>query len=114
VPITDLKLWAEQNGNYRPHVFACCGGDPEEMAKRSPVSYIDTIAKANVKIFHGKYDDCVPVSHSLELYSAINEKYPGSRVFLDIFDGGHQIDMALAMGWILSQYGNGNMKKITG
>ena len=85
VPITDLKKWAEQNETYRDHVIACCNGDEREMAERSPMSYIDTIAKANLKIFHGKYDPVVPVSHSIELYSAISAKYPESRVFLDIF-----------------------------
>ena len=58
----------------------------EEMRKRSPISYIDNIAKANVKIFHGKFDPVVPVTQSIELYDAIMKKYPKSRVFLDIFD----------------------------
>ena len=32
---------------------------------------------------------------------------PESRVFLDIFDGGHEMHMDTAMQWFLSQYGNG-------
>lgn len=107
VPITDLKKWAEQNAHYRPHILACCGGDEEEMAKRSPMSHIDWIAEANVKIFHGKYDPSVPCTHSVELYRAVSEKYPRSRVFLDIFDGGHETDEAAAMHWFLSQDRNG-------
>ena len=70
------------------------------------MSYIDNIAKANIKIFHGKYDPVVPVTHSLKLYDAIFEKYPTSRVFLDIFDGGHEIDMKQAMYWLTSQQKN--------
>ena len=114
VPITDLEKWAQQNENYRPHVLACCGGSAEEMSERSPMSYVDTIAKANLKIFHGKYDPVVPVSHSLELYGALMERYPGSRVFLDIFDGGHEIDMEQAMYWLLSQYEGKKLGEVTG
>ena len=73
------------------------------MRKRSPVSYIDTIAKANLKIFHGKYDRSVPVTHSIRLFNLITEKYPQSRVYLDIFDGGHEIDLHTAVYSILSQ-----------
>ena len=84
------------------------------MVSRSPVTYIDTIAKANVKIFHGKYDPVVPVTHSMELYQQIFEKFPKSKIFLDIFDGGHQIDMEAAMYWILSQYRNTSGTDVTG
>lgn len=114
VPITDLEKWTMQNANYAPSVFACCSNDAEEMKKRSPMSYIDTIAKANLKIFHGKYDPVVPVSHSLELFAALMEKYPTSRVFLDIFDGRHQIDMEAAMYWLLSQYKEITKAEVTG
>ena len=114
VPITDLKKWSEQNAGYRPDVLVCCSESEEEMMKRSPVSYIDSIARANVKIFHGKYDSSVPVSHSLELFGMIMEKYPKSRVFLDIFDGGHTIDMEQAMYWINSQYKKTEKTAVTG
>ena len=114
VPISDLKKWAEQSKHYKKHVLACCGNSEEEMVLRSPVTYIDTIAKANVKIFHGKYDPVVPVTQSVEIYQRIFEKYPQSRVFLDIFDGGHQIDMEAAMYWISSQYGEQSRVCVTG
>jgi len=114
VPITDLRAWEKENENYRNHVLACCDGDQEEMWKRSPMAYLDTIAKANLKIFHGKFDPVVPVSHSLKLYSALMEKYPSSRVFLDIFDGGHEIDMEAAVYWLLSQYQREEKTKVTG
>ena len=104
VPITDLKKWADYREPYRNHVLACCSHDEKEMAKRSPMSYIDSIARANVKIFHGKYDPCVPYTQSVTLFRAISEKYPQSRVFLDIFDGGHCTDEHEALYWILSQY----------
>ena len=114
VPITDLRKWADQNQNYRPKVFACCGEEEAELLKRSPVNYLDTIAKANLKIFHGKYDPVVPVSHSLELYGMLMEKYPQSRTFLEIFDGGHQMDMKTAMYWFMSQYKEKEMDEVTG
>ena len=114
VPITDLKKWTEQNAQYKKHVLACCSNSADEMAFRSPVTYIDTIAKANVKIFHGKYDSVVPVTQSMELYQQIFERYPKSKVFLDIFDGGHQIDMEAAMYWIFSQYKSKSNTNVTG
>ena len=114
VPITDLKKWTEQNEKYKKHVLACCSNLDSEMASRSPITYIDTIAKANIKIFHGKYDPVVPVTQSIELYQQIFERYPRARVFLDIFDGGHQIDMEAAMYWILSQYNSQNKTDVTG
>lgn len=114
VPITDLKKWSTENANYRKHIFACCGESDEEMMLRSPVTYLDTIAKANLKIFHGKFDPVVPVTQSLELYRLIMEKYPTSRVFLDIFDGRHQIDMEEAMYWLNSQYKTTQKTEVTG
>jgi len=114
VPICDLEKWTEQNKNYSEHVLACCDGNVDEMKKRSPLSYVDNIAKSNLKIFHGKFDPVVPVSQSLELYNKIMLQYPNARVFLDVFDGGHEIDMEMAMYWIMSQYVGGNKKTVTG
>lgn len=114
VPITDLRAWINESQSYRPCVIACCGEDEEELLKRSPVHYIDTIAKANLKIFHGKYDSVVPVNHSIKFFNMMLEKYPKSRVFLDIFDGGHQIDMNEAAYWILSQYNKTKKTEVTG
>lgn len=114
VPITDLEKWTTQNENYREHVLACCSNDISEMKKRSPINYMENIAKANLKIFHGKFDPVVPVSHSLELYEEIMLKYPNARVFLDVFDGGHEIDMETAFYWIISQYKGAKKVKVTG
>jgi len=113
VGITDLEKWAGQNRKYTDNILACCSNDKEEMAKRSPINYIDTIAKANIKIFHGKYDPSVPVSHSIEIFTKINKKYPNSKVYLDIFDGGHEMDMEQAMYWIMSQYKKHTITKVT-
>ena len=114
VPITDMEKFADQGSSYNEHVFACCSNDPEEMKKRSPISYIDTIAKANVKIFHGKFDKVVYVEQSLSFYEQMMKKYPTSRVFLDIFDGGHEIDMEVAMYWLMSQYEDVKKEQVTG
>ena len=114
VPITDLEKWTTQSAYYGEHVLACCGNEVNEMKKRSPIQYVENIAKANLKIFHGKFDSVVPVSHSLELYEEIMSKYPDARVFLDIFDGGHEIDMEMAMYWIMSQYRDVKKVAVTG
>lgn len=113
VPITDLNKWAEESDEYREHILACCKSE-EEMEKRSPKNYIDTIAKANLKIFHGKYDKVVPVNHSISLFNEIVRKYPAAKVYLDVFDGGHQTDTVLLMHWIMSQYKEENMLFVTG
>ena len=42
------------------------------------------------------------------------KKYPTSRVFLDIFDGGHEIDMEVAMYWLMSQYEDVKKEQVTG
>ena len=114
VPITDLEKWTKQNKNYCEHVLACCSDNADEMKKRSPLSYVENIAKSNLKIFHGKFDSVVPVSHSLELYEEIMLRHPNARIFLDIFDGGHEIDMETAFYWIISQYEGVRKVKVTG
>ncbi|MBR2615373.1 MAG: prolyl oligopeptidase family serine peptidase [Clostridia bacterium] len=114
VPIVDLARWAEENPRYGKHVYACCGTDREEMLRRSPIAYLDGIARANVKLFHGKRDPVVPASHSLELFHRILEKYPDARVYLDIFDGTHEIDMKSATHWIMTQYKKTSNTEVTG
>ena len=114
VPITDLSKWAEYSQTYRPHILACCSNSADEMQKRSPISYIDTIAKANLKIFHGKRDGVVPVMQSIGFYNKLMEQYPKSNVYLDIFDGAHEIDMKTAEYWIISQYKKSAITQVTG
>ena len=113
VPVTDLNLFAEQNEEYRRHVLACCSGSQEEMRLRSPMTYADTIAKANMKIFHGKFDPLVPHTHSLQLYNRILQGHPTARVFLDIFDGEHELDLNAAAAWFLSQYEGQEIIEVT-
>jgi len=114
VPITDLSRWAQENGGYRKHVLACCSDSEEEMLKRSPVTYIDRIAQANVKLFHGKFDPVVPVGHSIDFFREVLARYPKANVFLDVFDGGHEIDMQQAMYWLVSQYNKKEAVQVTG
>jgi dipeptidyl aminopeptidase/acylaminoacyl peptidase len=122
VPITDMLSWHEFNDakdSYRPHIEACIGGSPSEVGKnayleRSPISYINELSKANIKLFHGKFDTTVPYTQSVELFRLITEKDAKSRVFLDLFDGGHEIDMDSAFKWFLSQVEDKNLTKVTG
>ncbi|MBE6958663.1 MAG: hypothetical protein E7447_05890 [Ruminococcaceae bacterium] len=114
VPITDLEKWEAQSEFYGPDIRACCSGQAEEMRKRSPMTYLDNIAKANLKIFHGKRDSVVPVSHSVQLFNAIMEKYPDATVYLDIFDGAHEMDMQSAAYWLMSQYNREKKNSVTG
>lgn len=112
--ICNLDRWKDEDYHYTKHILACCSNSKEEMLKRSPVSYIDTIAKANLKIFHGKWDHIVPYTHSKDLYDSVIAKYPDCKVYLDIFDGKHDMDLEKAMYWLMSQYTKSTAKEITG
>jgi len=94
-PITDVGRWHSENPNYVAGMEACCGGAPDERPdeyrQRSPVACIDTIAKANVSIYHGRWDPSVPYGHSLDLYTELVERHPDAAVYLSIFDGGHEL-----------------------
>lgn len=115
VPISDLGLWLQQSPeHYHEHILACTGGDPEEMDNRSPLKYLDDIARANIKIFHGKRDPVVPVTQSITFYNRMLREHPEARVYLDIFDGGHQFEEDLCKKWILSQYQPKTLSAVTG
>lgn len=114
VPISDLVWWHEQNANYRAHVDACCSSSAEEMRLRSPITYIDTIAKCNLKIFHGKRDPVVPVAQSLRFYDEMMRLHPDANIYLDIFDGGHEIDMETAIHWFITQGAGRYVEQVTG
>lgn len=109
VGIADLSKWYYENPRYTKHIQACCGGSPEEAPKeyafRSPITHAAEIAKANLKIFHGKYDKSVPFTHSVNLYNEILKTSPASRTFLDVFDGGHEMPLEMAFAWLTSQIG---------
>lgn len=113
VPISNLYEWTQQNKGYAHHVQTCCGSE-EEMLRRSPVSYMENIAKSNTKIFHGKNDAVVPVRQSITFYNALLAQYPDASVYLDIFDGGHEIDFTLFRHWLITQYEKYEKKEVTG
>ena len=114
VPVCDLERWTKESAGYAPHVRACCNDSVEEMKKRSPSAYAKELSQANLKIFHGKFDNVVSYKQSFDLYQEIIKIAPTSRVFLDIFDGGHQIDMETAFCWFLSQYKEKELTTVTG
>ena len=105
VPITNLSNWYDQTDKYKNSILACCGGeDREEMLQRSPVSYIDVASKGTIKLFHGKWDPVVPFSQSVTYFDEMQKRYPDAKVYLDIFDGKHQMDLKQALYWFLTQY----------
>lgn len=114
VPITDLSLWYEETDKYTNSIRACCGEDREEMLRRSPISYIDVASKGTIKLFHGKWDPVVPFTQSLRYFEEMQKRYPEAKVYLDIFDGKHQMDMNQAMYWFLSQYKKNKLAEVTG
>lgn len=114
-PISDLVRWREETPrSYVEHIDYCCNGDTSEMLFRSPISYYDTIAKANMKIFHGRNDNVVPFGQSIDFFNEMLVRYPKARLYLDIFDGGHQFDVTLCKNWLLSQYRAPKKEEITG
>ena len=113
-PISDLERWKSEAPSYAPHVDYCCNADPEEMLKRSPINYFDVIARANMKIFHGRIDEVVPFAQSLDFFNEMLLRHPKARLYLDIFDGGHQFDLNLCRNWILSQFKHPKLAEVTG
>ena len=114
VPITNLVDWKDQNANYTEHILACTGGEEAEMLMRSPISYVDEIARANLKIFHGKWDKSVPVSHSIGFYNELIARHPTASVYLDVFDGGHEMCIEAVELFISKQYKRPVNENLTG
>jgi len=114
VPITDLSLWYDETDKYKNSILACCGGeDREEMLRRSPISYIDTASRGNIKLFHGKWDPVVPFTQSVRYFEEMQKRYPDAKVYLDIFDGKHQMDMKQAIYWFMHQYKKSQLTDVT-
>jgi len=95
--VTDLVKWRNENLNYKVHIESCLNGPPnknniDEYIYRSPIHQIDNMKKAHIKIMHGKYDESVPVNHSIELYNILHNKYSKSDISLEITDMGHEFD----------------------
>jgi dipeptidyl aminopeptidase/acylaminoacyl peptidase len=107
-PITDVALWHKYYGagkGYAPHMEACCGGAPGESpevdyeySKRSPMSYLTKLAKANLSVHHGRFDKSVPCIHTINLAVALNALNP-ENFFFEIFDGGHDFEPERAFAW---------------
>ncbi len=114
VPICDLLAWKKEAPGYGEQAYICCGNSESEMARRSPVTYFKELSQANVKIFHGKFDNVVPFTQSVNLYLKIMEYNPTARVFLDLFDGGHEMDIEVAFSWLISQYEKAKLTSVTG
>ena len=122
VPVIDLARWHRESvgiRSYQECIEACLGGTVETVGidaynARSPIGHIDEIARANVKIFHGKYDPVVSVGQSIDFFNEMMRRHPTSRVFLDIFDGGHQINMDWAFTWFFSQMTPDALPEVTG
>ena len=119
VPICDLALWHDQNFNYYgEQMDELIGFSPktniEEYKSRSPITYAENLAKANLKICHGKFDTVVPFTQSVKLYEKINEIDSNSRVFLEVFDGKHQWELNKAIEWLKEQMENKQLDNVTG
>ena len=116
VPITDLAKWFEQkrgtgaSAKYCDDMLAVFGSEPKDDPKsyleRSPVNYIDQIAKSRLYICHGLYDTSVNVRHSIEFYSELQKNHPDSQVYLNIFDGKHEINYDDAFRWLNRELGD--------
>ncbi len=103
-PITDLRKWhaftnsrGVRNG-YVPHLERCLGGSPHasdevsaRYAERSPIRHVEELLKVrSLMLHHGKHDEVVPYSQSVELYQALEERrHP--RLYLELFDGVHDV-----------------------
>jgi dipeptidyl aminopeptidase/acylaminoacyl peptidase len=104
-PITDLTAWHGQNAGYAPEVEACCGGKPlsspevdREYRERSPLFHVAGMANANLSVHHGRFDNLVPYSHTVNLALALEKLLP-KNFFFAIFDGGHTILYETAFRW---------------
>ena len=94
VPIADLSAWRTETPAYAAAVEACCGGDEAEYRDRSPITYLDELAKANVKIFSGKWDTVVPFAEGLTLYEKLVAAHPEAHAYFEVFDGRHEMRVA--------------------
>ena len=103
----------------RNHLKYCLGGEPlgetlMEYKNRSPINYVENLAKANLRICSGKSDGVVHYSHGLTLYNKIVEHNPNAKTYLEIFDGEHEQNVDSQFSWILSQINKKQLTKVTG
>ena len=96
-PVSDLAAWHRYltmtQQDYVRHIEACLGGPPEtrpeEYALRSPATHPERLSTLPISIHHGRHDTLVPFAHSVKLAENIVAAGNG-RLYLDIFDGGHE------------------------
>ena len=121
-PVSDLIKWhafqPQCRSNYAPHIEACLGGTPEEIPeeydRRSPARHVEALKGLPVSIHHGRHDPVVPFRHSVTLAENL-EKTDNSRVYLDIFDGGHEQNPVHSFEWFAKLAGKRrDTVKITG
>ena len=112
-PVSDLILWyeylVEAKLHYVPHLEACLGGSPaqqpDKYAERSPARHTQLLKGMPVSIHHGRYDHIVPYRHSIALAQQLVAN-GNDRVFLDIFDGGHEQKPAHSFEWFAKLVGS--------
>ena len=106
-PITDVTAWHGENKGYAPHIEACCGGTPTEAAReyreRSPSGHLASLMQANLSIHHGRFDNSVPYTHTLNLAMKL-ESMRHPELFFEIFDGGHELKPEVAFTWFDKLY----------
>lgn len=108
-PITDLVVWHAENKAYAPHIEACCNGAPDSSAgareyrERSPVNHLAGLMRANLSIHHGRFDNSVPYTHTLNLAMKL-EAMRHPELFFEIFDGGHDLKPEIAFNWFDKLY----------
>ena len=121
-PVSDLVKWHEYqikcSGGYARHIEACLGGTPEELPEeyvaRSPARHTELLKGLPVSIHHGRHDTVVPFRHSVELAESLEDS-GDPRVYLDVFDGGHEQKPAHSFEWFAKLAGrSGKAVGITG
>ena len=96
-PVSDLRKWhrhlTETKQHYVRDLEACLGGAPEavpeEYDHRSPARHVAALKELAVSIHHGRHDEVVSFRNSVELAKNL-EEVGNDRVYLDVFDGGHE------------------------
>jgi len=111
-PVSDLTLWhkylTERGKHYIRHIEACTGGTPEERPEeylfRSPSARLERLGDLPVSIHHGRHDPIVPFRHSVAFAEKL-EAVGNDRLYLDIFDGGHEQIPAHSFEWFAKLVG---------
>jgi len=96
-PVSDLTAWhahlVETRQHYYQDMEACLGGTPSsvprEYALRSPLERAASLRDLPVSIHHGRHDDVVPYTHSLEFVRRL-EASGAKDVYFEVFDGEHE------------------------